>query len=297
MGIHFDNLAELFSTSEALKTWKCGDLTWRDIARRAALFELPEIDGSKQSLLNIHGGRQGYDEDEIAFLSTNFFLPFPDIIVEDQMGCVIMSDCEQQQRGLSGLRQVLTYRHQQMEGMDYQQVTISYIRPSIHGTGPTAVWNIENPPLNQQSIASVNGNDLTEIPFPFAIPVFREDVCTALDEVIYLNTPSRYILEERPVQPTPEERQAKWRRRILRSDERARYVLLTPGEIKRKYFPNEDPERGSRKSPHWRRAHYKHLTSDFYVNKKGSTVLIPATWIGEEQVQRGNRMYRVLLDR
>ncbi len=247
------------------------------------------------------------------FSKTILFLPFPEIIVEDLAGCVIVSDTEERQRGFGGLRQVLAFRStvQVMPGLRADILSTSYIKATMADrasvpddatilhppqTNDKTVWNAETPELNQHAL-TIMGDKAMDVPFLFARPAFVEDAFCAMDEIIYLNTPNRYIPPGAANNPNPEEPPAQWRRRVLRTNERARFILMTPGEIKAKYFPHEVPGAGSPKSPHYRRAHYRTLSSDFYKNRKGSTILIPASWIGTEEARIGNRHYRVLLDR
>ena len=53
---------------------------------------------------------------------------------------------------------------------------------------------------------------------------------------------------------------------------------------------------GSKKCEHARRGHWRHYTSDKYVNKKGQKAWINAVWIGETECEKDNIHYKVRLD-
>jgi hypothetical protein len=75
------------------------------------------------------------------------------------------------------------------------------------------------------------------------------------------------------------------------------YILMKPDEI-RKIAGLSKAFNGTAKTPHERRRHFRTLESNYFKNKRGETIVIPATWIGQEtQFQKGDKIYKVLLDK
>jgi hypothetical protein len=54
---------------------------------------------------------------------------------------------------------------------------------------------------------------------------------------------------------------------------------------------------GGPKSPHERRAHRRTFHSDKFWRMKGKSIIIPAAWIGPSEAKVGKKIYRVLLDK
>jgi hypothetical protein len=122
-------------------------------------------------------------------------------------------------------------------------------------------------------------------------------VSTAIEQVMYFNTPDRFVLETQRVSKKQRPRKAS-KGRIPRSDERPVYTLLHPSEIRR-VMGIGDPasdQSGRKVRPHERRRHFRTYTSERYKSARGTTVVIPATWIGPDQASVGNKRYRVCLD-
>jgi len=115
---------------------------------------------------------------------------------------------------------------------------------------------------------------------------------TAVEEVLYANTPNRFILEKSP---------AKERKRpadrIRRSQDRPQYTLLEPGRIRELMrLPPGDPT-GRKVAPHERRRHTRTYRDEKFIHMRGKTIIIPATWIGPSESVVGNHRYKVLLDK
>jgi len=119
------------------------------------------------------------------------------------------------------------------------------------------------------------------------------NVTVAFEEVMLFNDPEHFILETTPI-GSPATRN---RKRILRSTERPRYTLLKPKQIRQRMQLPEPEEGRGRRRPHERRAHTRTLGSAFYKKKRGSVIVIPATWVGPSEHVVGGKRYRVLLDR
>lgn len=120
-----------------------------------------------------------------------------------------------------------------------------------------------------------------------------QNAVAALEEVMWFNTPDRFVVERSPDATLKKGKGPP----IPRSQHRPRYILLRPGEIREKLGLGEEPVH-DRKSPtpHTRRRHYRTLRSDRYVNKQGTKLLIPATWIGPSEGEFKGRRYRVCLE-
>ncbi len=126
-----------------------------------------------------------------------------------------------------------------------------------------------------------------------SVHAIMRNVTVAVEELMVFNDPEHFILETTPI-ISPARRSSE---RILRSNERPRYTLLRPKEI-RERMRLPEPEKGKKKRrPHERRAHTRTLGSTFYKKKRGSVIVIPASWVGPSESAVGGKRYRVLLDR
>lgn len=113
----------------------------------------------------------------------------------------------------------------------------------------------------------------------------------AATRIALANLPSRFVMEVSPAKPV------KQGPKLLRQHERSRFVLLTPTEIRKRYIRAGDPAyTGRHVGAHSRRAHWRTLSSDRYVNAKGTRLHIPATWVGPSEAVVGNKRYKVRLD-
>lgn len=138
---------------------------------------------------------------------------------------------------------------------------------------------------------------------------FREatlrNVAVAMQEVMYFNTPNRFIVERTPksywryedrLRARKRRKQDPTKRPVLRSDARPTYILLTPEEIRTQFhFPTPT---GGTKRAHERRRHFRTYPNDpaRWPNAAGRTVVVPATWVGPSERQTKDTRYRVLLD-
>lgn len=116
----------------------------------------------------------------------------------------------------------------------------------------------------------------------------------ALEEVMWFNTPDRFVVERSPDTPL---KPGKRPNEILRSPHRPHYIMLRPEEIRAKLGLGEEPVH-DRKSPtpHTRRRHYRTLKADRFVNTKGKTVVVSASWVGPSEGVYKGRNYRVCLE-
>lgn len=122
---------------------------------------------------------------------------------------------------------------------------------------------------------------------------------------MYVNTPSRFIVEERPLKLNDKIKNPK---RLLRSTHRPHYITLKPSEIKTKLLgaaagtgdeaAATDPDEPGRKvRPHERRGHFRRLSSERFKEARGKVIWIDAMWVGPQTAVQGKNRYTVLLDK
>ena len=225
-------------------------------------------------------------------LIEGFFLPFPTIALEDDCGVVLLHVdpnsedntrnieafdfiCNQDGYGQLSVMMVDTfkYRGDQEAPIGIYAYDDAYAAILDKNDNVVRVTNL--------SESSVPDNDR-----------FR-NVATAFYEVMILNTPDRFVFE---IAPTRIRENSK---KILRTHDRPIYTLLTPGEIKKRYGMDgvqSQHASGGGKTSHPRRRHRRVLRSDVFKHKQGQTIIIPACWVGPEEKQIGNKIYRVRLD-
>ena len=144
------------------------------------------------------------------------------------------------------------------------------------------------------------GDDGSEQGQRYALAILN-NVMTAYEEVMYINQPTHFILEQVNVK-LHEKFQRKFggkkkKKRYPRSTERPTYTVLPPKKIRQKMgLPPIENETNGKKAPHWRRAHTRVLRSDRY-RQKGKTIFVKACWIGPSEAKVGGKHYKVLLDK
>lgn len=106
-----------------------------------------------------------------------------------------------------------------------------------------------------------------------------------------INLPSQFVVEATPRKERPIDAP-----KIPRTHERKTYTFLSPLQIKARYGSAPGNEHLKHVSPHARRRHFRRLSSDKYVNKKGQIVEVKATWVGAEEWTFAGKKYRVRLD-
>lgn len=249
----------------------------------------------------------------------NFFLPFPVIAIEDQASLCFLIDTETEQRGLkkprrfidivslstmvdnfdpniTGPKELEYYKkyYSQIKQMDLYTVSFGYIEDIIQNSktkfkfrGETVkAYAIEKNKIVEDVMKTTLGGANEDM---LLTPVKNAGV--AIQEVLYFNSPSRFVLKESSV------KQRKNPKKILRSVDRPIYTMLTPKEIRdRLSLPN--PKNESRKTPeaHYRRRHFRTFKSDRFKNMKGKSIVVPATWIGESEKVIGKKKYKVMLE-
>jgi len=278
---------------------KSGDKDWERVFRQAKLFRL------EQEHIQERGAE--LTEDEAKFLEENFFLPFPVTAVEDESGITVIQD-QEEQIGLNKVRRVWDcYDLRKSEDLvgegasiEKGSVIISECEINVIHTTPgnppkyeaygdlKRIWYFRN------GVGSWIDNRMADpITWEVCHTESIRNAMVALEEVKIINTPSRFVVEVLPrkMRDNP--------KLIPRSHERPHYVLLTPGEIKRKtgLRGQGSQNKSSGKASHPRRAHFRTLNSERFVNKRGTKILIPATWVGPTEAKVGSKTYRVLLSK
>lgn len=288
------------------------------ILKQARLFHFPAY---AQTFL-----AKEHSEEERKFMQEMFFLPFPVIAVEDKVSCILMWDAVKDQRGINQRRFVAEclpalvpeeegLRKDEPCSVEEYEKTISDLPPK---TATISVGKIDSFIVESQKrhliegslqdafLASKKGGLLVSTEKMKALRhgnsgswenstrAFLRNVCTALEEVAYLNTPDRFILEKSPFRGSKKKKQQTG---IARSHDRPIYTLLRPKEIREEMKLSEPTAVGGlSRRPHERRAHTRTFKSDRFTNKKNKSIIISATWIGPKENIVGKTRYKVLVD-
>lgn len=321
MGQNFDRLCAILE-----RHWKNPRL--RECAKRAHLFDFPGRLHEVAASLTAPGKRLvDYSlVGGVEFVFENFFLPFPVVAVEDTASCVLVIDNEEGQRGLAGSRTFVECYSANMDlgewapdprlpsrlppvdhmPPDAQVLTVSRINMGrlVEGAPGNVPVEFQGDLGLAMIVSRKRGVILHPQEFlvaaqghggwlPMAESVVRNDIA-ALEEIMYFNTPDRFVVRQSPERPR---RKGAKGPDLLRSNERDRYILLRPQEIRERFGLSEEPV-NERKSPHphARRRHYRTLRSDRFKESKGKTIVVPASWIGPTEGAYKGRRYEVCLE-
>jgi len=104
-----------------------------------------------------------------------------------------------------------------------------------------------------------------------------------------ISQPKLFVIRESSMKPY------KIGKKIPRSHQRSKYIILDLNQIKTRYGLSGRGE-GMSKAAHPRRAHRRILRDERFTNKRGKIVKVKATWVGDTEKQVGNKIYKVLLD-
>ena len=119
---------------------------------------------------------------------------------------------------------------------------------------------------------------------------------TAIQEIMFFNSPGRFIVEITPSSHEREEKKARKAKKITRVHQRKKYTILTPKEIRVLLkLPPADPT-GRTQAPHQRRRVKRFLRSPRFTKKRFTWVQVDAVWIGPKEAQIGKHRYKVRLD-
>lgn len=121
---------------------------------------------------------------------------------------------------------------------------------------------------------------------------------SALDQLRFVDMPSHYVVEERPEHVSASRGQeGKQPKKVPRYPDRERWCILDPEEVRVHFTHRSDAAAvGSHASPtpHLRRSHIRTLRSDRYKFRKGETLNIRPTWVGERAWANGRMRYSVV---
>jgi hypothetical protein len=122
------------------------------------------------------------------------------------------------------------------------------------------------------------------------------NIASSIEELMLaMRSVDHFILEQAPLKSRVPKKG-----RLLRSHDRARYILLKPEAIRRKMGLQASADRGQRargvRRPHERRRHWRTLKSERFTRKRGERILVEAHWVGPAEAVVGKSRYRVRLD-
>lgn len=253
----------------------------------------------------------------------DFLLPFPTVAVEDGTSCVFIRDSVANQFGCEQPRDFIDVVPMGLEAEQFasaaagisaemrQQARAEGLHQAVFGTlhdfhlEPTRKIDYQvQANIHRLVLFDKHGRIRTDISGDQlkAFPSFQEanrgvigNVLTAIEELLLAQKDRQlFVLEKTPVKP-----RNVGKGRILRSHDRARYVLLQPDAIRKLLQCDQaspGTTEGKTKAPHERRRHWRTLRSERFTEKRGQRVLIPAVWVGPEQAVVGKVRYKVRLD-
>ena len=266
-------------------------------------------------------------EKEVEFLRDQFFLPFECVAIEDKASCTLLMDSEKDQLGVSGRRTFVEFMDVATDADYYDDGGSPAEREKLRrgvemmlrewpGACIIAVGEIVSMDVkaNADINTSFRGNGYVTWSMVaskqkiYVKPKAKgmDDVAhhkallrnarAAMSEVFYFNNPTRWVVETKPAKIKLPKKKTQ-RSRPRRSMNRPVYTLLTPKEIRTIFDDGTTTDTG-RKSPagHDRRRHPRTYRDDKFKKMKNKTVIIPATWIGPSEVERGGKRYKVMLD-
>jgi hypothetical protein len=274
------------------------------LVQRAALFHFPVIPHEVLPSGSLT------DEQKLE-LYQNFFLPFDTVVVEDRASCVLLMDTTENQRGWDHRRMFIDVRlivgdHAAYYDGDDPELRELDKRADLKETfcvifGELAAMRRHETPEHPHGMA-IDG-EVTRV-FLFdrqeckSIPVDIEvtkgglqAAKTAVEEIIWANTPSRFIVKE-TLRKQREEKNG----RILRAHDRPKYTLLEPEKIRTLFKLPPLESTGTKRGSHWRRRHERTLRDDCFIHLKGHRIVVKAAWIGPDECVLGNKKYKVCLE-
>ncbi len=114
-------------------------------------------------------------------------------------------------------------------------------------------------------------------------------------DLMRLNTPQKFIMEARPLHYDRARQRSERSGKIMRMSDRPRYIILKPDAIRRAMrIPSETRVPTGRRIL-YRRAHWKFLSAERYVNKRFTWVKVKPVWPHNTEAVIDNVRYRVHL--
>tara|TARA_R100001086_G_scaffold192515_1_gene109732 strand:- start:11032 stop:11964 length:933 start_codon:yes stop_codon:yes gene_type:complete len=289
----------------------------RDILARAHVFH---FDYAPHEVLP-----KSYTREELNFHAEHFVLPFPVVAIEDRSSCVLMWDADPDAQGLGCERYFVEAAPLAMqcarswrdaeEEEEWRKSLSPAMRARIESMVQYSVGVIHSidPSRDPSDAALSSWLDITAAAMLDVQVATKTDFCheetarlqsepsvlrgtvipnamTAIEELMQLNTPDRFILRTSPAVAVKG-----GRKKTLRSHERPIYTLLKPDEIRARM---QTPGDGAPRRLHERRRHVRRYPDDptRWPNVHGKAVVIPACWSGTAEATVGRRHYKVMLD-
>ena len=235
-----------------------------------------------------------------------FTLPFPVTAIEDNASCVMLVDFDDNAIGAHHMR---SYINIGWVGKDINAFNTNPKEKEMvaelkkHFPSDTVIldfgtiYNISHVNKTACGIQAKSGRFIiaskNEVFVDYKDNMPRElvdasavNVLAAIEELLLLNTPKRFVVESTP-NKLPK------KKKIARSHQRPNYTLLTISDTLRK-LGNEHSITSS-KTPHFRRRHLRRLTKESGY-KEDKIIVVKACWIGNQEKVTDNKTYKVRLD-
>ena len=135
-----------------------------------------------------------------------------------------------------------------------------------------------------------NGQEM----FKFFCTEAREQIHVALAELDFIDQPCHYVVEQRPDNVKPERIK---RAKAARFDDRERWILLDPEEVKVHFAAAATKAAGGTHAspvPHLRRAHNRVLRDARYTYMRGTTIHVRPVWVGDREWSYQGARYKVI---
>ncbi len=250
----------------------------------------------------------------------DFFLPFRTIATENEYMCTILRDYVENQVGRDKKRDFvdcfpLAFFHGRKEKAEaeagFKQLYSTDFKDAYLITGGTIEQVFEPERRFRLGLAlfgyctkdrilkMYDTDEAMENDPHFAADLAGRDTMSdikrAMLQIAVLNDPTQWVLESTPLKTR---KTAKGR--LLRSIDRPIFTIRDATEIRKRMgttgSSDSKPGSGSKKLPHPRRAHKRVLRSEWYKERQGETIIVPATWVGPVESIYNGRRYKVRLD-
>jgi len=252
----------------------------------------------------------------------HFFLPFPQVAIEDRATCTFFFDSKEKQMGLAEPRAFIEVLNlagspdpesfadagSNIVDPEFRQIAK---QDGLHQLAFGRLFSMQLPEgktdytisasVDRLAIINGRGEIVTSVSSPElqaspeggrACRAIIGNIASAIEEFLLLNnSPEYFIFETAPARP----RKTK-PGRITRSPDRPRFVPLKPDEIRKVMGIREEPGQKGKRRPHERRRHWRVLKSERFTKKRGQRILVEACWVGPSEAVVGMKRYRVRLD-
>lgn len=265
------------------------DILQQRIAKGAKIFLFDDSDLAR--------AREDLQEEEFEALREDFFLPFPIVAIEHEGCCIMIEDTIEEQRGIHSDRHFVAIH--KMPGMDL----ILFVDGKFHIDEDSTYDAVDAKANDMRLFAQregefLEGEELSQLSRDAKVEIVENcmaSVLRAMREFMFMNSPNHFVME---ISSTKAPKKTKGAfKRITRSNQRSRFTLVTPKQIRQKVgLGQETPSGGRAKASHMRRRHFREFRSDRYTKMRGKRIVIPAHWVGPSEKIIGNKRYKVRLD-